>query len=797
MGLALCMAALATAKAPSNIPVLIANNWSAPHAGIPGKEVLFEQGTHTGTLIPEHHTNRYPRSAPRADTSRPVPAKATALADPFLGSISGNVLPGASVPFGLVKLSPDILPPQPTSGYRPNKPIAGFSHTHTSGTGGGGRYGNVLFTPLTGKMSLKDYASVKQINERAAPGYYAVTLARKPGDVEVALTASAKVGYHRYTFYTWDQAPAIDGHVLIDVAHTVGRDGLDDSRCLKAEVEITSDRAIQGWGHFAGGWGGQNPYKVYFYAEFDRPFDAAGIWRDTTFLSEPHSLSLTFPEDQPVKSRRMGAWAQFAGGQRHQVEARVGLSFKSINNAKKSLDEENKLSFDHARSNADQAWGSRLSRIQVEGGLPEHQRLFYSTLRNTFLMPTEVTGTVADWPEDQAHFWDHYCIWDVFRTVMPLHTLIAPEQQRAILRSLLSIYEKKGWLPDAWVAGDYANIQGGTNVDVVFADAVVKELGGFDKKQALEAMRKHAEAQSPNPGKYGRYLDDYLKLGYVTSASAKGATSRTLEYAYNDYCIAQVAQATGDTATARRYRERSVGVFKLFNQAAGHFWAKDQSGNWEPGITTDNLRKDHWNDPYFYEATPLAYSSYVPHDMRGLIQRHGSPEAYTAYLDRLLLGPGFDLGNEPLFLLPYQYIYAGRPDKTAETVQRLLRRAYAAAPNGLPGQDDSGAISSWYVFSAMGFFPVAGQDVYLIGSPLFDRSSLLLEGGQSFTVIAHHRSADDIYVQSARLNSAPIDRAWFRHEELMQGGKLELFMGPEPSDWGKVQVPPSLIISHE
>ncbi|MEQ8704549.1 MAG: GH92 family glycosyl hydrolase [Phaeodactylibacter sp.] len=770
------------------------NEWQSvthdPRAN--GQGTVFEKGPYFGGSTPSHRANRHPRSAPRTDIGHPVPAKSTALVDPFLGSINGNVLPGASVPFGMVKLSPDIMPPQPTSGYRPGKPIAGFSHTHTSGTGGGGRYGNILFTPLTQKLNLKDYASLKQVNERAAPGYYAVTLARKPGDVEVELTASAKVGYHRYTFYTWDKSPEIEGQVIIDVAHAIGRTGLKDSRCLEAEVEIVGENTIQGWGHFAGGWGGQNPYKVYFFAQFDRPFDTAGVWQDTTLLPGQQNLSIRFPDDQPVKSRRMGAWATFKGPQRQQVEAKVGLSFKSIKNARKFLNEEKQITFNQSRATADQSWDKRLSRIAVEGGLPEHQRMFYSTLRNTFLMPTEVTGATEDWPAGQPHYWDHYCIWDVFRTVMPLHTLIAPEQQRAILKSLLAIYEKEGWLPDAWVAGDYANIQGGTNVDVVFADAVAKKLGGFDLEQALEALRHHAERSSDNPKKYGRYLEDYLKLGYVTSASAKGATSRSLEYAYNDFCIAKVAEAAGDTATARRYRERSQGIFKLFNKEAGHFWAKDRTGNWQPGITTENLRKDHWNDPYFYEATPLAYSSYVPHDMRGLIQRHGSREAYIAYLDRLLLDPKFDLGNEPLFLLPYQYIYAGRPDKTAEAVHRLLRQEYVAGHNGLPGQDDSGAISSWYVFSSMGFFPVAGQDLYLIGSPLFRKSVIHLENNATFVVKANNVSHENIYIKSARLNGKKLEQAWFTHSEIAKGGELELEMSDQPTQWASGNPPPSL-----
>lgn len=211
-----------------------------------------------------------------------------------------------------------------------------------------------------------------------------------------------------------------------------------------------------------------------------------------------------------------------------------------------------------------------------------------------------------------------------------------------------------------------------------------------------------------------------------------------------------------------------------------------------PGVTPDNLRSDHWNDPYFYEATPLAYSSYVPHDMQGLINRHGSPENYVAYLDNLFEGGRFNLGNEPLFLLPYQYIFAGRHDKTAEKVQELMCREFLPATDGLPGQDDSGAISSWFVFSSMGFFPVAGQDIYLIGSPLFTQSKIRLENNQFFEVVAHNLSHENIYVQQATLNGKPLHQAWFRHHEIARGGKLVLQMGPVPSAWGNGILPPSL-----
>lgn len=712
--------------------------------------------------------------------------------NPFMGTIEGNVIPGASVPFGMVKLGPDVLPPQPTSGYRPGSPIAGFSHTHTSGTGGGPRYGNILVFPQVGTPDVHDYASVKTANERAFPGYYAVTLRRVPGDVDVELTATAKTGFHKYTFFTWQKQPEIEGNIFFDVAHTLTRAGLNDSRCTEAYVEIVSDNEMRGWGSFSGGWGGQNPYKVYFVARFDTPFQRSGVWSHEGVNAGVVSASMVFDSLMPVKERRMGAYAGFDLTHRETVEMRVGISFLSMNKAAENLDETKGLSFDDVYAQTASTWEDQLTMIKVDGGLPEHRQVFYSALRNTFLMPTDVTGEVEGWPAGNSHFWDHYCIWDVFRTVMPLHTLIAPDKQREMLNSLLDIYDEKGWLPDAWVAGDYAQIQGGTNADVVFADAVVKNLGGFDISKALEATRKNAEINSDNPTRYGRFLEDYLQLGYVTSESTTGASSRSLEYAYNDFCIAQIAKATDQQDLAEEYLERSQSIFQLFHDSAGHFWAKDRQGNWQPNITSENLRRDHWNDPYFYEASPLAYSSYVPHDMQGLINRHGGKEEYVAYLDRLFDGHSFNLGNEPLFLLPYQYIYAGRHDKTVKQVQNLLRTQYLSSTDGLPGQDDSGAMSSWFVFSSMGFFPVAGQDLYLIGSPLFSRSVIYLENDKKFEVITDNLSHENIYVQSARLNGRPLNRAWFTHTEIASGGTLHLTMTNQPTEWGHEDVPPSV-----
>ncbi len=717
--------------------------------------------------------------------------KVTPLVDPFIGSSSGNVLPGASLPFGLMRLSPDLFPPQPTNGYRPGKPIAGFSHTHTSGTGGGPRYGNFLLFPQTGPPDLVDRAPRKQVNERAHPGYYGVTLARRPGDVAVELTATQHVGVHRYRFFRWGEHERVEGSLFLDVGHSNTRAGQDDARCLEGAVQFESARSLSGYGRFAGGWGGQLPYTVYFWAECDRPFDRRGMWQDTTLQVGETALSREFGENDAVP-RAFGAWLGFDLPNEGEVELRVSISLLSREAARANLEAEAAgKTFAQLRYAADSVWESQLNRIQVTGGLPEQQRLFYSCLRNTLLMPTDLTGENPLWESDAPHYWEHYCLWDVFRTVMQLHSLILPERQRSIIRGLLDIYAQRDWLPDAWVAGGYGSTQGGTNADVVLADAIVKDLGGFDYALAYEAMQKNAEVESSDPQHYGRYLADYLALGYVTAASTNGASSRTLEYAYNDYCLAQVAAKLGHEAEAARYRARAQGVFQLFHPEEKHFWAKDRQGAWMPDFSPESRLRDHWNDPYFYEGGSRTYSAYVPHDMAELIARHGGPEAFVAYLDGVFAS-GFDLGNEPLFLLPYQYLYAGRADKAAEWVRAILDEQFLPTAEGFPGQDDSGAMSAWYVWSALGLFPVAGQPVYLIGSPVFDRVEMQLEGGKSFTVEARHGGPGRFYVQAATLNGQPLARAWLRHDELAAGGTLVLEMGDKPTGWGRGEVPPSM-----
>lgn len=711
----------------------------------------------------------------------------TSYVDLFLGNVIGNTLPGPTTPFGMVKLGPDILPPNNTTGYKPDKAIAGFSHNHLSGTGGGARYGNIQVIPQVGPVNIFDTLSSKY-NEYAKPGYYTVSLSKKFGDVKAELTGTDHAGFHRYSFFVYDKPDTreayifghtrpqvIDANILIDATTIINSTNYELGYCTDAQITIQGKNKIEGYADFKGGWGGDNPYRVYFTALFDKNFNSYGTWNN----------GKTFLNSQRQQGNDIGAFTRFKIQQGEQVQVKVGISYCSQANAEKNANEIAGWDFDNIRKQANSIWNQYLSKIKINGATEEQKTIFYSALYHTLVMPAKLECNPR-WQSDVPHSWDFYTLWDTYRTVMPLYTLILPDKQTELINTLLDIYDHKGWLPDAWTAGDYAMVQGGTSADVVIADAVVKDLKNIDYKKAYEAVRKNATTPSDNPFKYGRH-GEYFELGYC-SDKIKNGSSKTLEYAYNDFCVARVAKALGKTSDYKKFLDQSKNCYNLFNHDTGFFWAKTREGRWVPGFSPTFRLPDYWNGPYFYEGTPYSYSFYVPHDVHGLIKRHGGNEKFNTFLDTLFAKKYFELGNEPGFLTSYLYIYSGRQDRTAETVRELLND-FKVGNTGLPGQDDSGAMSAWYIFSAMGFFPVAGQDIYLISSPLFSYTEMDLGNNKKFKVIAHDVSSSNKYIKKALLNQSQINRAWFRHNEIKNGGTLELFMSDTPTKWDRQAIP--------
>ncbi len=703
--------------------------------------------------------------------------------DPFIGSTGGgNTVPGASVPFGFVNFSPDTTHGD-TNGYDDWSPVVGFSLTHVSGTGGNSKYGNFRVAPTIGAINPRN-PSFPRRDERASPGYYSVIL----GDpsIQVELTSTRLVGIQRLTF-----PKGAEGNVLIDVTSSVQLGG-GGQRASNAHVSVHTDGSLSGWASFTGGWNGA-PYTLFFYAVFDRTPATSGTWTVTQGASTvtPGSGEANGGDQRSQIGNRLGAYESFETTTNTSVTMKMAVSFISEAKARANLQEAADWDFDALRARAVRAWSSALGQIEVSGGTEANRRIFYTALYRSHTMPHDLSGENVWWSSTEPHYEDFYTLWDTFRTLHPLMTLIQPQRQRDMIRSLLDTYDHTGWLPDARIAGANGLTQGGSNGDVLIADAVVKNLGGFDQELAYTAIKKDGDLDSPDPMNVGRSLKNYLTLGYMPLSETRSA-SRTLEYAYDDFAISEVAQTLDHKDDAARFLARSGGWQKLWDNKLGCIHPRYTDGSWlenyDCTYTYPDSTTPWWDAPY-YEGSGLQYSTYVPHDVAGLIQKIGGPVAFVAWLDRLFDGHHYDQGNEPDLLAPYLYIYAGRPDKTADRVRQIMANRYSTGHTGLPGNDDAGAMSSWYVWSAMGLYPNAGQPLYYIGSPLFDRATLHLEDGKRFTVEAHDVSELNRYVLGARLNGKPLDRAWLSHAELIAGGQLELEMGPVPGTWATRTLP--------
>jgi predicted alpha-1,2-mannosidase len=715
--------------------------------------------------------------------------------DPFIGTDGGgNVVPGPCLPFGMVKLSPDCDLDFSNSGYVSGRPILGFSHTHVSGTGGGPKYGNILVMATTGEPAPGDHAS-PAADEMASPGFLGVTLTRF--GIKAALTATRRTGFHQYTFPATTRA-----NVLIDAGSFLGQHYAHASErqmLVGSEVRILNDTTMEGYSRVRGGWNAGDAYTVFFYAVFDTPATAFGTWKNGRITPGGRS---EFDSGEPS-----GAFFTFDPRSRRTVRVKVGISYLGCEKARHNLEQENpSWDFEAVRRSAAESWRQALHSITVEGGDQALKRMFTTALYHTMLMPVDKTGENPRWSSGEPYYDDFYAIWDTFRTSHPLLTLLKESVQRDMVRSLIDTAEHDGYLPDARSGDCNGRTQGGSNADIVIADAGAKELPGIDYTKALRAIRRDAEVP---PGgderKEGRGgLADYRSLGYVSTAYERSG-SRTIEYAYDDWAIAQVARKVGDEATVRQYLQRAGNWKNLWRPvtdhgATGFIMPRRADGTWVDAIKTSDGQGEHvvpftvlsagsWND-VFYESHSWEYSFFVPHDVRALIEGCGGREAFVARLDTFFREGFFHVDNEPGFLTPLLYVYAGRPDKTSAAVVHLRQAHYNDTRSGLPGNDDSGAMSSLFVFHCLGFFPNAGQDVYLISSPAFDRAVVRMENGREVAIIAHGVSRENIYIQSATLNGQPLDRAWFRHAEIRQGATLEFQMGPKPSAWG-VATPPS------
>lgn len=705
--------------------------------------------------------------------------------DPFLGiDGGGNTIPGPSLPFAMIKPGPDVGPNQANSGWEPRGVINGFSQTHVSGTGGGPKYGNILVQPTTGSPTAQNYGS-KRESEQASIGYYRVTLRRYRIGVEI--TAARRTAIYRFTYPASSAA-----NLLFDSGHclTVAEAG-EGQVVTASKASVLSPTEVSGYSSVTGGWNKQTTsYTVYFYALTDTPAKMWGTWRDA-------ELHLSSTADESKTDGKTGAWLSFSTKAAQRVHLKISISFISIEQAKRNLTQEiPDFDFDRVRNDARSAWDRVLGVVDVKGATAQQQQTFYTALYHAMLMPVDRTGENPLWQSTEPYYDDFYAIWDTFRTSSPLLVLLAPDREADIVRALVDIYRHEGWLPDARSGNFTGRTQGGSNAEFLIADAYLKKVQGIDWETAYAAMVTDAEQMPPDPISEGRSgLQDWKLLGYVSIEGSDRPGSKQMEYAADDFEIALLAKGFGREADCEKYFQRSENWKNLWDPDfadagfKGFIRPRHRDGSWKNDFTA--LQDCSWGGDTFYEGNSWTYSLFVPQNVQELIEESGGKKIFVDRLDAFFDVPGrYDVSNEPGFLAPYLYSWAGRPDKTAQRVREIIAKNFHAGRKGLPGNDDSGAMSSWYAFGVMGIFPNAGQDVYLIGSPAFPEMTLHLADGKLFVIEAQNVSDQNLYVTKATLNGQPLDRAWVTHEEIAQGGHLTLTMSSHPSSWAATGPPP-------
>ena len=694
--------------------------------------------------------------------------------NPFIGTGGhGHTYPGAASPFGMVQLSPDsrLEGWDGCGGYHySDSVIYGFSHTHLSGTGISD-YADVLLMPTTGELLLTNGAdgsqgynsSFSHDKEIAQAGFYQVHL--EDYGVEVELTVSPRAGFHRYTFPNDDEA-----QVVLDLDH---RDKLTD-----VYLEQVDSVTFKGY-RYSHEWA--TDQRIHFYAQFSSPI------QDVTYRSDSLVVGLKFGKlDNPLL-------------------VKVGISAVDILGAQQNVEQEiPHWDFDKTKHTVQNAWESNLSKIQVHGRDEDHKTVFYTALYHSLLNPNiyiDVDGRYRgmDMNIHQDSTDNHYTIfslWDTFRATHPLFTLIEQEKTNEFIRTFLRQYQQGGKLPIWELAANYTNCMIGYHAIPVIADAYAKGIRDYDVERAMDAMIYSANLDTDG-------LEFYKNKGFIAASDEPESVSKTLEYAYDDWCIAMMADSLGRTDVANDFYQRGQYYKNLYDPSTGFLRAK-VNNNWFGPFLADEVNFN------YTEANAWQYSTFSPQDIQGHIELMGGPQNLEKHLDSLftadsqtsgreqvditgLIGQ-YAHGNEPSHHMAYLYNYVGKPHKTQERVRQIMEEQYSVYPDGLSGNEDCGQMSSWYVLSAMGFYSVTpGLDYYTIGTPMFDQAQIKLENGQTFVVRADKLSPRNKYIQSATLNGQNYAMSYIQHSDIMTGGELIFLMGDEPSDWGSQSIPPSSI----
>ena len=712
----------------------------------------------------------------------------TKYVNPFIGTgaidggLSGNNYPGATSPFGMIQLSPDTSEAPnwgDASGYDYNRnTIFGFSHTRLSGTGASDLIDITLMPTSSGRTS----SAFTHDEEKARPGYYQVML--KDEGINAELTTTQRNGIHRY------QYPAgKDAEIILDMDHSADK-GSWGRRIINSQIRILNDHAVEGY-RIITGWAKLR--KIYFYMEFSSPILTSTL-RDGGRVHENTAV---------INGTNLHGCFRFGQLNGKPLTCKVALSSVSMENARQNMEQEAPhWDFDRYVAAAEADWEKQLGKIEVKG-TEVQKEIFYTALYHTMIQPntmSDVNGEymAADYTtrkvaNNETHY-TTFSLWDTFRASHPLYTLLEPERVTDFVKSMIRQYEYYGYLPiwQLWGQDNYCMI--GNHSIPVITDAILKGIPGIDMEKAYEAVYNSSVTSHPNSP-----FEVWEKYGFMPENIQTQSVSITLEQAFDDWCVAQLAAKLNKDADYQRFHKRSEYYRNLFHPKTKFFQSKNDKGEWiEPF------------DPYQYggngghpftEGNAWQYFWYVPHNIQALMELTGGTKAFEQKLDTFFTSTykseqmnhnasGFvgqyAHGNEPSHHVAYLYNFAGQPWKTQKYVSHILNTLYNNTSSGYAGNDDCGQMSAWYVFSAMGFYPVNPADGrYIIGSPLLDECTLKLAGNKEFRIRTIRKSPEDIYIQSVTLNGKKHKDFFITHQDIMNGGTMVFKMGKKPSGWGK------------
>jgi predicted alpha-1,2-mannosidase len=727
------------------------------------------------------------------------------LANPLQGTDSkrsfshGNEYPAIALPFPMNTWAPYTQPQSDSFYYQYNQDkIRGIRQTHQP-SAWIADYANFSLMPVSGKLAVteNDRASTfSHKNEIAQPSYYKVHL--DTWDATAEVTPTLRAARFRFTF----DKPG-DPYVVLDVF---------ESKKLSSVKIIPSENKIIGIARNNHG-GVPDNFGNYFVIQFDQPFSTYGVWS-----GEKVQTCATKLEGEHV-----GAFVKFDMGKDKIIECKVASSFISPEQAELNLQNEiGNADFDTIRARAEVAWNDALGRVEIEGGSLEQQRTFYSALYRSIVYPHRfyeldtnnlpVYFSPYDGKVHPGYLYTDTGYWDTFRAAHPLYNLLFPEISAEILQGIVNTYNESGWLPE-WTSPGHRPCMIGDHAFSLLADGWMKGITNFDVAKAVAAMVHDANTQAPDfcrsIGRDGAKF--YNSIGYVPYSNDSGdtnsfreATAKTLEYAYDDFCAAQLAHAIGDDADAKTFAIHAMNYTNVFDPKIGFMRGRKTDGSWD-----EPFYPDEWGGP-FTEGDSWQWTWSVMQNEPGLVQLLGGEQAFADKLDALFTAlptlragtygkPIHEMiemaainmgqyahGNEPVHHVLYLYDYVGQPWKTQIHLRQAMTLLYQATPDGLCGDEDTGQMSAWYVFSALGFYPVCpGDPNYLIGSPLFDKATLHLANGKTFTIIAKNNGPQKPYIQSATLNGDSFDKTFISHNQILNGGELEFEMGSAPNEyWG-------------